>query len=369
MKYHVNTNKDNLEYLLKKKISNVQCNDNNISFETNENSLKLLIGQLNNIDYVNKRKNNIVSFIKKYLISIIAIFIIFLLFINEQFVIREIVFLNENTYNEEVTSYLYNNKIEKKFGFCYLNDNIININKDIKQKFYYYEWISVNKKGNKLEVIIDKQDEKSFIDNGSNIFGDLYSNRDGIIRYYFIKKGVNLIKDNQSIKKGDILISGNLLINNNGILYTHPIGIVLAEVVDYEIVKVKKNNYVYLRTGKIEQEEGYSFFGKNRKDKCSFNMYDVEESIVYDYKIIKKYKKIYYEVKEVEISYIYEEAEIYSKSYIYKKFNDYKINEKERIINCLLISYFEDDDYYYFKYLVKKIINIAEFKAVNLEEN
>lgn len=368
MKYYVTTTKDNISTLSNKQINNVSLSDNNLSFETNEKSLRKLLEDINNLSYFNKRKLKIIMFLKKYLISILSIMILLVFLINEQFVIKKIKFINENTYNQEVVDYLYQNSLDKKLIYYYLNDNLNTINSNLKQQFYYYEWINVNKKGNVLEVYIDKQDEKSYLDVTSNLKGDIVASRDGIIRYYFIKKGVNLIKDNQSIKKDEILISGNLLINNEQVKYIHPIGIVLAEVVDYENIRVKKVNTEYIKTGKIKINEVVSLFNFKAKDKCEFEMYDEENKILFDYKFIKKTKNIYYEVKEIINIYNQEQATKYAYSLIEKNFNDNKIHDKETILEIYLIKASEDDEYFYYNFLVKKIINIASFKAVNLEE-
>ena len=369
MKYFVKTKKDNIKYLNNKKINNVKVKEDNISFETNEKSIKLLLKDIDDLFYINKRKIKLFTFIKKYIISIISIMIFILFLFNEQFVIKSIDFVNENTYSHEVNEYLYNTHLTKRLIYYYLNDDINTINNDLRQTFYYYEWINVKKKGNKLLVIIDKQDEKSYLDVTSNIKGDIVASRDGIIRYYFIKKGVNLIKDNQSIKKGETLITGNLLVNNNKINYIHPIGIVLAEVVDYCNIKVNKTSFEYLRTGKIELISNIKLFNKTKNNKCGFDLYEEEIISVYDYKIISKTKTIYYEIKKIINSYNNDEAKKYALSLIEKEFNENKIHKKECILESYIIEETEDKETYYFKFLIKKIINISEFKAVNLEEN
>ena len=183
------------------------------------------------------------------------------------------------------------------------------------------------------------------------------------------KKGVNLIKDNQSIKKGETLITGNLLVNNNKINYIHPIGIVLAEVVDYCNIKVNKTSFEYLRTGKIELISNIKLFNKAKNNKCGFDLYEEEIISVYDYKIISKTKTIYYEIKKIINSYNNDEAKKYALSLIEKEFNENKIHKKECILESYIIEETEDKETYYFKFLIKKIINISEFKAVNLEEN
>lgn len=369
MKYYVNTSKDNLNYLSNKSVNNLNVKDNNITFETNEKSLQLLLKDITELSYFNKRKAKVLCFIKKYLISIISVIMLLLFLINEQFVIKKVEFVIENTYNQEVVDFIYNEKLDKKIIYYYLNDELTNINKELKLKFYYYEWINVNKKGNVLQVVIDKQDEKSYLDETSNIKGDIISNKDCVIRYYFIKKGVNLIKDNQSVKKGDIIISGNLLIRNDKIDYIHPVGIVLGEVVEKEIVKVRKVNTSYIRTGNIEIKKIVKLFNLYKNKQCKFEMFEEEVYLLFDYKFIKKEKNIFYEIKEVINYYNNEDALKYAYSIIEKNFNEKKVHDKEKILDYYLLETKEDNEYYYFNFLIKKIINISEFKAVNIEEN
>lgn len=364
MKYYVNTNNSNLDKLNKKNIKNVNIKDNQITFETNKKSLVLLLNEINNLAYFNKRKIKVIIFFKKYFVTILCILFTILFLIFQIGHIKSIIFINDNTYDINVEKYL-NNKIEKKFIYNYLNNSIDAINKDLRKEFYYYEWINVTKKGNILYVYIDKLEEKSYLDQTSSIPGDIISDFDGIIRYYFISKGVNLIKDNQSIKKGDILVTGNLKYYNEGeIKYIHPVGIVLGEVVCKEKLKINKKETSLIRTGRIEEKKSYF---NNKNENCSFKKYEKSFKIK-DYKIFKIYYITYYEIVETYNYFNEEEAKAYSESLLYKKFNENVIHEKEKIVNIFLTNQYEDNDYFYFEYIVKKIINICSFKVVNLEE-
>lgn len=283
--------------------------------------------------------------------------------------IKKIVFVNENTYDKDVEEYI-NEYINKSLIYNKLNKPINYINENIKKEFYYYEWINIEKRGNKLLIIIDKQDEKSYIDETSNIPGDIVSKKNGIIKYYYIKKGVNLIKDNQSVLKNDILISGNLKYYNEGkIKYIHPVGIILAEVVDTYNIKVNKVNKEFIRTGNIDIKYQRMIFNYKLNAKTNFEYYDEEETKIIDLKIYKKIKITYYEVKEVISTLNKEEAERYSYSLIEKDFNENKVHNKEHIIASHISNFYEDDNFYYYKYIVKKLENICEFKAVKLEDS
>ncbi len=359
--------KDDIDKINKKTINNLEINENNINFNTDSKSLQLLLKDVNNIQYYNIKKKKIFSFVKKYFISIIALLILFLLLINNMIIVKKMKFVNENTYDQDVVEYI-NEKCVNILFFKYLKYNLNALNEEIKNEFYYYEWINIEKKGNCLNIIIDKQDEKSYLNTESSIKGDIIANTQGVVRYYFVKKGVCLIKDNQSINNGDVLVTGNLQYYNNKIDYIHPVAIVLAEVVNREKIKIKKQETKFVRTGKIKLEYFYSI-NNTKKYKDYFSTYECVDEIIWQFNNIKKIKRIYYEVEEALNYYTSYNAYLYALSLIDKTFNEQKIHQKERIVNVNLIHNSEDEKYYYYTFLIKKIVNVSEFKAIMLEEN
>ncbi len=368
MKYKVSISNDDKQLLSRKEIKNIKKQEDNINFETNEKSAKLLSQQLENIRIVNQRKEKTFGFIKKYLISIIGLILIAIFIINQSRTIKSITFVNTDTYSKEVNEYV-DGFLVKRGPFKYLNDSLVNINTDLRQHFYYYEWISVSKKGNKLYVNIEKQDQRSYINENSNIKGDIIAKKDGIIDSMYIKKGVAIAKDGQTVLAGQMLISGNLKINNDGVDYIHPLAIVIASVIDYENITVPKSDIKNLKTGKIETKTGYTLFGKLHVAPSNFDNYIVETKILRDWKFYQKIKNIYYETNDIEISYTKDEALEYAKSIIRLNFMNNKIDEHEKIIFIEPISETEDSENYYFKFIVKKLENIASFQAVSLENN
>lgn len=327
------------------------------------------MNELTQMNSINKRKIIIKTFLKRYFISLLCILLLMVFIVLQSLSIKKIEFVNENTYSEEVYDYL-NRKINKGIIFNKLQYSVDKINNDIKKEFYYYEWINIKKKGNRLLVIIDMQDEKSYLDETSNIPGDIIANKSGVIRYYFIKKGVNLIKDNQTVLKDELLVSGNLKYYNDGKYnYIHPLGIILAEVVDTYNIKVNKVNVEYVKTGKIQTKYSRNIFNKTFLKKCDFDFFESKEEVLIDLKIYKKIKKTFYEVKEVVSLMNKDEANIYSLSLIEKKFNENRIHEKEKILSSLIVDETEDENYYYYKYIVKKIENISLFRPVKLEDS
>ena len=103
------------------------------------------------------------------------------------------------------------------------------------------------------------------------------------------------------------------------------------------------------------------FIGKERVD------YFCDNNSLLIVKYVEGIEVISYE--ELLKLYNKDDALKLSFSLIEKEFNDKKIHTKEKIIESYLLEYNEDNEYYYFKYMIKKIINITEFKCVNLEDN
>ncbi len=368
MKYFVSIPKNDRQFLSGKNIKNIQLKEDTIEFETNEKSIQRLQNEISSIYLKNQRKEKIKKILKKYSIAFIFFLITLFLLMNQSFTIQSITFRLEDTYDEKVLSHIY--QYTKKIGpFLYLNSSIQTINDSLRNEFYDYEWIGIEKKGSRIIINIKKQDEHSFLDEESLVPGELVAKKDGVIRLYFVKKGIVLIKEGQSVFAGDILVTGNVKHQIGGIEYIHPVGVVIADILEYQNVQVRKKLTTIKRTGKIKTEEFYSFFNHSKKISSPFESFDIEEKIVLNTKIFKKIKRIYYEKKEITSTYTFDEAMVYAQSLIHKDFSSHQIHEKEELIYMNLIQYLEDRDYYYFKYIVKKRENIATFQAMKPIEN
>lgn len=369
MSFLVKINKEDINYIKNIKARNIITNNNDIIFETNDKSLNILFKRINDINHLNLKKKKIKKFIKNYLISIIFLLLMMIIFLINFNSINNYIFVNENTYDVNVINYLESNT-QKKLFFKFFTKDLRTINKEIRKNFYYYEWINIVKSGSNVKIIIDKQDELTILDEKSKVKGDIISSIDGIVRYYFIKEGVCLIKDNESVRSGDILVSGNRLYKSNKVDYIHPVGIVLVETVTKENIKVKKEEVINNRTGRIKIIDKISIFGININKKTSFNSYDFEVINIKNdfFKLYTKKSIIYYETQKIINNYSYDEANYLSKRLIYKYFDESKIHQKEEILEVILLQTNDDNEYYYFTYNVRKIVNASLFKAVFVEE-
>ncbi|HEY8444560.1 MAG TPA: sporulation protein YqfD [Bacilli bacterium] len=356
--YKVYTSSANLSKINKKNISHLRKNNERISFYTDEKSLKKLLEELEDIEYYNVIHKKVRYILRKHLITIISLFIIVILLINQSISVREIRFINYNTYNEDVEEFLMQ-KLKKRGPFYYLNDDLNDINHELKTIFYQYEWISVKKNGAYLEVDIKKLDKFDEPDADDGTPGDYFASKDAIIKLYHVKKGVVLIRESQSVSKGDLLITGNLKYWIDGEEYIRPKGIVIGEVLEYQEVKVKKKKELEMKTGKIESKNVISLFGYQFKRSPSFQNYEEKEKVKFNLSNVITFKKMYFYQKDIiTITYTKEEAIAYAKSLIEKDFNP-GLHEEIKFIE--LLETIEDKEYYHFRFIVKKYENIAQF--------
>ena len=347
-----------------KHIKNIKKKDDELFFYTDDKSIKVLMQEIDNIEYDNIFKKRLMTFLKKHLISLVALFIITLLLINQSIAIREIRFINYNTYDKEVETFL-EERLKKIGPFYYLDDSLNNINFDIKSKFYDYEWISVSKNGSFLDVDIKKQHIPGYENEDDGIVGDYIASRDAIIKLYYVKKGIVFVFESQSVKKGDLLVSGNLKYHLNEVEYIKPQAIVIGEVVEYQNIRVKKNQTREQRNGKITIKKHLTLFNGSLFNKKPYDNADEEKFELFNaFDFIKINKSVYYEFETVNITYNYDEALTYAKSLIRKDFN---ADEYEKIIFIKLVSSIEDSNYYDFEFIIKKQENIAQFVPVKVE--
>lgn len=361
--YKATINKKDVSKLSKRQVENISYKNDELSFRTDEKNIKDLIDKIENMKYVNVVKMKIKRLMHKYLISIISLLIICLLLINQNISVREIKFVNYDTYDEEVEAYLH--KYLKKVGpFYYLNADLNTVNYDFKNKFYNYEWIGINKKGSVLEIKIKKQGELEYKFQEDGIVGDYVAKKDAIVKMYYVKKGVVLVKELQSVNKGDLLITGNLKHLIGGEEYIKPNGIVIAETLEYQNVTVKKVQEQTLKTGKLITKNRLGFFKINFKDKVKYSQYEKEVKTIFKLGNILKYEtNYYYEVNNLKYVYTHDEALEYAKSVIEKEF---KTTIKYEMIKYIeLLNEDETDENFLFRFIVKKHENIAQFVPYN----
>ena len=149
-RFKVKCDKKFLDFVSKKRIKNLELVDDLLVFECNK------INDFSEIELIEVNdllKIKVNRGIKNYMITIIGFLLLLLMLIPVTKTVTEIKFVNSDTYNEDVYTYV-ESRLKKVWLFAFLDDDLVQINKDIKSKFYDYQWISLEKEGTKVLIKI-----------------------------------------------------------------------------------------------------------------------------------------------------------------------------------------------------------------------
>lgn len=356
--YNVELPKKSLDYINKLNIKDVKIEEDKILFKTDKKSLNILKNKFEYVYFTNSFKALLKNVINNYIVTLFGgfIFLFVMVFISKS--ITEINFVDENTYNSDVYDCV-NESLKKVGYFRFLKNDLNVIDRELKRKFSHYEWIGISKKGTTLLIEISP----SFLDNkleDKKNYGSLYAKKDAVIKKYHVEKGIVMIQEEQYVKRGDILISGDIIHYDETIEKIHPQGYVIGEVLeyyDYEIKKIVNDN---VRNGKMTYKDYFYF--KDKLIGYDKNSNEYEEVIVKNlFNLFYIKRRYYYEKSNIKTIYNSIEAENYAKTLIYKNFLLNKKNKDERIIYIKLVRSSEDNNNYYFRFVVKSEESIEEF--------
>lgn len=289
-------------------------------------------------------KSKLFLFLKSKIFFIIG-FIIFIAFlVINSMSIDSITFSNSYEENEEISEMIKDN-LYNIAGFKLLKKDINELSRQLRVMYDDFEWISIKKDGNDLFVEINKT-EYYTLDSESKM-EDIVASKDGIIKDYFIKDGINNVYYNKYVKKGDVLIY------SNDKYYTS--GIIKAEVSEYKTIRVSKKDIVSRYISYDEKKELSIFnksiiFNKNNEN-CDIIIKDSFKFGFLSINTLGFYKKY-----EEDIIYEYDEALALSKEKIAS------IYDEALIVDNKLLNSYEDDEYFYFNYYIKTIENICTYR-------
>lgn len=185
-------------------------------------------------------KKFIADLINKYKVSIL-VFIISIFFI--LFLSSLILYINIETDDKSIRNSieeeLHNNGITL-YSFKNSYSSLKDISKSIKDNnLDKIEWIEFDQKGVVLKIkVIERKNNKNKINND---YKDIVASRNGYIRKIYSGSGELLKNIDDYVKKGEVIISGNIFRNGEVVGRTKAEGKVYAEV--WYIVKEEKSAY------------------------------------------------------------------------------------------------------------------------------
>ncbi len=215
-------------------------------------------------------------------------------------------------------------------------------NKILEENKDKLEWISINNIGMTYEVrieerILDKYEKESD-------YCNIISTKDAMITSIYSTNGENLVNVNDYVKKNDILISGNILFNEENKGTTCAKGTIYGNV--WYNVTVNLNKF-------YEKKE---YTGKTRYNIKINNKILLKNKFIKfdkDYLIKNKFFSIYKEKEYVIKKYKYSETEAEKTALeeVTNKFKD-KLNDKGTIIDKKVLKKEINNDYIYMEVFV-----------------
>lgn len=269
------------------------------------------------IDYYIYKINKLKYFILCFVIMIICMFLV------SNIILKINVIHSNKKVRELVYSELYDNGI-KIFSIKKDFNKLENIkNKILENNRDKLEWISITNIGMTYVVRV----EERIIDNIKNEHGycNVVATKEGIVTNIFSDKGDILVNVNDIVRKDDILITGNLIVNEETKNYTCASGRVMAKVWYTTNISLKRDYLKKEYTGKkrINFYINHKVLRNNKY--CKFDK---------KYIINNKYIKIYKEIEYKEKKYKYNELDSVNKALleIDNKFKN-KLGDKGEIID------------------------------------
>ena len=298
-----------ISFLIRNNIyyESLNLKDNKVYLKTHEENIKKLslFFKIKVIKYYGSK--GIISFFKKhyiFLLSFLIGYIIILTLSNTIFTV-EVISSNSNL-REVVLNSLSSNGI-KKYKFAKSKEDIDIIKEKIlKENETTLEWIEIERTGTKYTVNLTER--VITIRNEDTRKTNIIASKDGMIKYILVNKGTKVKEVNELVKKGEIIISGSIMKDENLVDTVNASGRVYAEVWYVVNTCVPYKHIVYEKTGEIINHVYLDIFGKKftLMGKYETNMSMNEEELLVEkpylfFKVINEKKELY-TYKEVTLS-------------------------------------------------------------------
>lgn len=192
-------------------LRNIRTKDDVTGFTINYKDKEKLTSLLNELN-INVLKfeerglyTNIINFsVIKMIAGIIMIFILLML-VNSLFIWQISVDGNYSYSSSQITSFIHSQNINE--GIIKTKIDCDKIEKALRKEFNDISWVCAEIKGTNLIIHI-KENYITEISTKEDKPYDIVANRDGKITSLLVRKGKAMVKVGDTVKKGDILISG-----------------------------------------------------------------------------------------------------------------------------------------------------------------
>ncbi len=375
-RFHVRTLKKDFLQIRNPIAYNIIMTDDMVEYDTNVAGIKKLKEEsfYNNMEIMDAYKNLLRKIIQNHLVTLISILIIFFIFLSSGFFIRDVTFQNPTNYDYDVYSTVLRH-VKQRGPFYVLDCKLNDLGNELRTSFPHFAYIGVIKVGAKIIIEIEKQ-KIPIIDNEDEILpGNIVAKYDGYITGVEVKKGILCVSTSQSVKKGDLLISGNLDYKTDPTSlknYIRPSGVIIAQVASYEKIKVPKQQFEQKYSGNQHISYAINLFNHafylGRKNNIIVG-HEIISNIFSLKGVFELYRINSYDVNDVKIYYNEEEALNFAISKIKYDFSLGITTDEEKIVSIDLVLTNDCDDHYEFTFIVKAIRNIGDFQKLSISSN
>lgn len=240
--------------------SNYTIKDNKVIFIINYEDLELL-SKLANIKVIKYYGLvGIKNFLKKHYILLTSFILSYLIIIILSNVIFKVEIVTNNQVLKDNITYYLNYYGIVKYKFVKSNKYIENVKEKILlENKDTIEWISINREGVKYVVNVTPRviSNKVNIDKPSNIV----SKKDALIKYLVVTGGSSVKEVNDVVKKGEVIISGNVVKFDKVVGTTRSKGKVFGEVWYTVNISIPFKHVIYEKTGETINHIYLDIFG------------------------------------------------------------------------------------------------------------
>ena len=297
----------------------------NLNIKENKITLLILNEDYKKIKTLFKKRTKIIKytgikaikeFIKKHYIFIISIIVSYKIILTLSNLCFGIYVETNNKELKQIILKELENYEVKKYNFkksygeiTEIKEKILENNKD------KLEWLEITENGVYYNISLTERIIKNEEAETDEIM-DIVSQKDALIKKVILKNGTNIKYVNEYVKKGEVIISGDILKNDEVVSYVKPDGEVYGEVWYTVTTTVPYNFIEYVSTGKIINHYYIEFLNSKM---TLFGKYDyknvfVTQKVLIDkpyifFRLIKEEKEVF-EYKELSLNKeeAYEEA-------------------------------------------------------------
>ncbi len=298
-----------------------------------------------------------------------ALFLLLCVYFSSLFIWRIDIEGNSTINDDEILSIL--EECGVSLGSFIPNIDYGNVHNEFLLKSKNISWISVNISGNVAKVSVRESKQENEIEPVA--FTNVISKYDAQIYLIKLFNGKTVISNGDVVKKGDLLISGVIDSQSQGVRYVHADGIVMGYVNKPILIKIPLKNKEKVYNNKEYTEKSFKIFSKiinfsskYRNHNAFYDKIETKERVYLFGKIelpieilTTTYKE--YELEPVEFSY---------SQAIDVAFSELRIEMDSALENAELISKTVetswDDEHFYIccnLYCLENIAELSEFEV------